>query len=91
MQAEDEDLTISDEWKYIALIIDHLLLYIYCFFAFFGTFYYFWSIGKFIFLLIFRINFLNGLLNVINLKLFFRLHRNFLLTIMRRYWRMELL
>jgi nicotinic acetylcholine receptor beta-2 len=47
MQQEDEDLTISDEWKYIALIIDHLLLYIYCFFAFFGTFHFFWNIGEF--------------------------------------------
>ena len=46
MQSEDEDLTISNEWKYIALIIDRLLLYIYCFLAVFGTFYFFWSIGN---------------------------------------------
>ena len=44
MEVDDEDSTIEDEWKYIALIIDRLLLYIYCFFVFFGTIYYFWSI-----------------------------------------------
>lgn len=49
MKGDDDELSISDEWKYIALIIDHLLLYIYCFFAIFGTVYYFWSIGNYLF------------------------------------------
>ena len=44
MENEDDDSTIEDEWKYIALIIDRLLLYIYCFFVIFGSIYFFWSI-----------------------------------------------
>ena len=46
MKEADEDISIEDEWKFIALIIDTMLLYIYSFFAFFGTIFYFWTIGN---------------------------------------------
>ena len=45
MQSDDTDLAIADEWKYIAIIIDRFLMYIYCTAAIFGTIFYFWTIG----------------------------------------------
>ena len=46
MQNQDNDITIEDEWKYIALIIDRALMYIYCAAGVVGTIYYFCTIGN---------------------------------------------